>query len=224
MTAVRQTRQRERLSRDVLTAGALALADSAGLEAVTIRRLATENSVTPMALYWHFADKEALLDAIAERIYSEIVLPEPGGMPWYDELRAVLTAALDALRAHPFAVTIVAPAIMKSEAGLVFAERAIALLRAGGFSPAQAAQTGTFLLCSLVNLVDIEPGEDRRLDDDTRAARLRTKRAQLDSLDPKRFASLRETAEFFLFCPSEDDYFAQGIDFLIAGARGTVPA
>ncbi|MEA9984200.1 MULTISPECIES: TetR/AcrR family transcriptional regulator [Subtercola] len=227
MPAPRQTKPRERLKRDDLAAGALALADREGLEAVTIRRLAADNMVTPMALYWHFSDKDALFDAIAERIYAEITLPalpEAGGLAWHEDLHAVLTAALDALRAHPLAVMIVAPAIMKSEAGLELAERTIGLLRAAGFSAASAAQTGMFLLCSLVNLVDIEPGSDRRLDSDTQAAHLRSKRAQLESLDPKRFASVLETAEFFLFCPSEDEYFSRGIDFLVAGAQGTLPA
>ncbi len=65
---------RERLSRDVVAAGALDLADREGLEAVTIRRLATDNSVTPMALYWHFKDKDAVLDGIAEQIYKSVVL------------------------------------------------------------------------------------------------------------------------------------------------------
>ncbi|MFL5761300.1 MAG: TetR/AcrR family transcriptional regulator [Thermomicrobiales bacterium] len=40
---------------------ALAIADSEGLQAVTIRRVAKELGVTPMALYWHFKDKNELL-------------------------------------------------------------------------------------------------------------------------------------------------------------------
>src|SRR5665213_3657639 len=64
------TDTRERLSRDVIAAGAVALADREGIDAVTIRRLATDNAVTPMALYWHFKDKDAVLDGIAEQIYS----------------------------------------------------------------------------------------------------------------------------------------------------------
>ena len=40
---------------------AIALADAEGLDALTIRRLAQELGVTPMALYWHFRNKEELL-------------------------------------------------------------------------------------------------------------------------------------------------------------------
>ena len=48
------------------------LADSAGLDALTIRKLAHELGVTPMALYWHFRSKDELLDGLAERVWSEI--------------------------------------------------------------------------------------------------------------------------------------------------------
>ncbi|MDF2444349.1 MAG: TetR/AcrR family transcriptional regulator, tetracycline repressor protein [Subtercola sp.] len=216
-------KSRERLSRGVLTASALEIADREGLDAVTIRRVASDNSVTPMALYWHFADKEALFDGIAERIYGEVALPDRV-TPWDADLHAVLVAVLEALRAHPLVAEMVPSRIMKSEAGLGIAERVIGLLRAARFSPAEAAQSGMFLLCSLVELVAMEPGRDERLDPDARDAMLRGKRAVLESMDPKRFPALLESAEFFLVCPSEDVYFARGIDFLVAGTRGIQPA
>src|SRR6476620_10513894 len=68
--ATRRSRSgdRERLSRDTIVAGAVALADAEGLDAVTIRRIANDHQVTPMALYWHFKDKGELLDGIPERL------------------------------------------------------------------------------------------------------------------------------------------------------------
>ena len=51
---------------------ALALADAHGLEALTIRRLAQDLGVTPMALYWHFRSKEELLAALGDRVWTEI--------------------------------------------------------------------------------------------------------------------------------------------------------
>jgi TetR/AcrR family transcriptional regulator, tetracycline repressor protein len=47
---------------------AITPADREGLEAVTIRRLAQEQGVTPMAMYWHFSDTDSLLDGIAEAL------------------------------------------------------------------------------------------------------------------------------------------------------------
>ena len=58
------------------------LADAPGLDALTIRKLAQELGVTPMALYWHFRSKDELLEGLAERVWSEIDIevdtPRPG--------------------------------------------------------------------------------------------------------------------------------------------------
>src|ERR1700737_3218392 len=79
---------RERLSPDTIVDGAIALADAEGLDAVTIRRLAQDHDVTPMALYWHFKDKGELLDGIAERLLADVRLPTPCPKPWPAQLRA----------------------------------------------------------------------------------------------------------------------------------------
>jgi len=63
--AKRNDATRGRLSREAIVVGAIALADAEGLDAVTIRRLAQEHGVTPMAMYWHFSDKDSLLDGLS---------------------------------------------------------------------------------------------------------------------------------------------------------------
>src|SRR5882724_7082554 len=61
---------RTRLTKQAVVQRALALADSDGLDALTIRRLATDLGVTPMALYWHFRNKEELLAGLADQVWS----------------------------------------------------------------------------------------------------------------------------------------------------------
>lgn len=214
---------KERLSRDILAAGALALADHEGLDAVTIRRLATDNSVTPMALYWHFRDKDAVLDGIAEQVFAAVRLPAPNDLPWDEQLRAVLTAVLEAIRPHPLAADLLAPRVMKSEAGLMLAERVIGMLRAAGFSAGEATQTASFLLCSIVTLVTSEPGKHSTLTGEAHEQDERAKRAQLAALSPKQFPNLLASASYFVECEDSDAYFRQGLDFLVAGTRGTLP-
>src|SRR5512135_623562 len=63
---------RARLSKQAVVQRALALADAEGLDALTIRRLATELGVTPMALYWHFRNKEELLAGLADQVWGEL--------------------------------------------------------------------------------------------------------------------------------------------------------
>jgi hypothetical protein len=60
MTKPARPVERDRLNREAIVTSAIALADAEGLDAVTIRRLAQDQAVTPMALYWHFRDKEKL--------------------------------------------------------------------------------------------------------------------------------------------------------------------
>jgi TetR/AcrR family tetracycline transcriptional repressor len=218
------TPTKERLSRETLAAGALALADREGLDAVTIRRLATEHNVTPMALYWHFKDKDAVLEGIAEQIFGSIVLPEPSSKPWDVQLREILSIVLEAVRPHPLVADLLAMRIMTSEPGLELSEYVIGLLRTAGFPASQAANTAAFLLCSIVVLVTSEPGKSVPQTEDAMDASYRAKRAQLDSLPPKRFPNLLESAPFMLACEDEDAYFTRGLDFLVAGTLGVVPA
>ena len=71
--------ERTRLTRAVVVDRALQLADADGLEALTIRKLATDLGVTPMALYWHFRSKDELLDGLTERLWGEIDLTVDSG-------------------------------------------------------------------------------------------------------------------------------------------------
>jgi AcrR family transcriptional regulator len=77
-------------------------ADAGGLENVSMRKLAADLSVTPMALYWHFANRDALVDAMAERVAGELTYEDDPDGPWQERLRAVLSATLTVVRAHPW--------------------------------------------------------------------------------------------------------------------------
>src|SRR6266851_7334860 len=92
--------ERTKLSRSAVVDRALALADSDGVDALTIRRLATELGVTPMALYWHFRSKEELIASLADRIWGEIRTDVDRSSPWPDQLRVMLESLIGVLRAH----------------------------------------------------------------------------------------------------------------------------
>lgn len=63
---------RAALSPDEVVAGALALVESEGLAALTMRRLASQLGVAVTAIYWHVGDKAALLDAVVDRIITRL--------------------------------------------------------------------------------------------------------------------------------------------------------
>ena len=63
---------RETLNRDRIMRGALAVADAGGLAALTIRSLAKELDVKPMAVYHYVANKDEILDGLVDLVFAEI--------------------------------------------------------------------------------------------------------------------------------------------------------
>jgi AcrR family transcriptional regulator len=86
--------------RQILDA-ALEIADEDGLDAVSMRAVATRVGVSPMALYPHVGSKAALLDGLVERLLGE--LPPPTGPDWRDGLRQLAHGMRAIARAHPSA-------------------------------------------------------------------------------------------------------------------------
>lgn len=209
-----------RLSRDVIVDCAMTLADAEGLDAVTIRRLAQENGVTPMAMYWHFNDKDSLLDGLSEHLLASVKLPEPGEAPWDGQLREILQAFLDAIRPHPATAVLALRRILVAEPGLRVAERVLELLRGAGFEPPRAAEVGTFLMCSVITLVAADPSPGVPPAGEEREGMLRHKKAMLGALSPERYPNVIAAAPYLAVCRDEDDYFALNLDLLIAGVRG----
>ncbi|HEU4947225.1 MAG TPA: TetR/AcrR family transcriptional regulator C-terminal domain-containing protein [Kribbella sp.] len=211
-----------RLDPDKLVTTALAIADTEGLDAVTIRHLAQRHDVTPMALYRHFSDKSELLAAIADRLLTDVALPEPSEERWDRQLRNILTAFVAALRPHPNTAVLTLGRILVAEPGLVLAERTLELLAEGGFPPEYAAEVGRQSLCSLVTLVTTEPGAVEVHDPVAREDALRVKRASLGALPPRRYPRVAAAADT-LVCPTDQDrYYALGIDLVVAGIRGVL--
>src|SRR5712671_3885715 len=94
-TTTRDEADKARLSKSAVVGRALALADAEGLDALTVRRLAQELGVTPMALYWHFRSKEELLSGLADRFWSEIDTDVDEAAPWPAQLRALLESLVE---------------------------------------------------------------------------------------------------------------------------------
>ena len=218
--AKRNDATRGRLSREAIVVGAIALADAEGLEAVTIRRLAQEHGVTPMAMYWHFSDKDSLLDGLAEHLIEAVQLPEPSDAPWHDQLREILLAFLVAIRPHPAIAGLALRRILIAESGLRIAERVLGLLRDAGFGAGRAAEVGTFLICSVITLVGADPTPGPWQRGEEREQALRDKRARLESLSPTRYPNVIAAAPALVVCRDEDDYFALNLDLLVQGVRG----
>jgi TetR/AcrR family tetracycline transcriptional repressor len=218
--AKRSETTRGRLTREAIILSAVSLADAEGLEAVTIRRLAQEHGVTPMAMYWHFNDKDSLLDGLAEFLIDAVELPEPSDAPWDGQLREILLAFLVAIRPHPAVAGLTLRRILTAESGLGIAERVLGLLHRAGFSPDRAAEVGTFLICSMITMAVADPMPGPRPTGEEREQSLREKRARLESLPPARYPNVIAAAPALVVCREDDDYFALNLDLLVQGVRG----
>jgi TetR/AcrR family tetracycline transcriptional repressor len=212
---------KERLSRDAVARAALDLVDAEGLDALTVRRLATGLGVTPMALYWHFKDKDALLDGVAEQLLADVALPPADAAAGWDaQLRVALEALLAGLAAHPAVAELVKKRILLNDPGREIAERILRLLRDGGCSPEQASQLGMYSLLFLTSLVAEEPGLAVGSPSEEREQEVRAKWAALQALPPKRFPTIIDSAATLTDCAASEQWLGAGLDTLMAGIRG----
>src|SRR3954465_526873 len=93
------------LSRERILGAALDLADEAGVEALTMRRLGEELGVEAMSLYKHVANKDDLLDGMVDLVFAEIELPRDDD-EWRPAMRARAVSARAALNRHPWATAL----------------------------------------------------------------------------------------------------------------------
>jgi AcrR family transcriptional regulator len=119
---------------------AVELADRNGIEALTMRNLAQELGVEAMSLYYHVANKDAILDGITEQVVEEInqavaEVPPPGDPDeWNRVLREMILLARQVMLRHRWAPGVMETRTNLSPALLQYFESVLATMRAGGFS------------------------------------------------------------------------------------------
>lgn len=133
MTEQVEGERRVRLNRDRVLQAAVSLADDVGIEALSMRRLAQELDVVPMALYKHVANKEELLDGMVEVIIGEID-PPVFDFDWKSAVRQRVLSARRALQRHPWARQAIESRTNKTPTVLEYMETFIGMFLAGGFS------------------------------------------------------------------------------------------
>ena len=202
---------------------ALAIVDAEGLDGLTVRKVAEAFGVTPMALYWHFANKEALLAAVGDAVVSSLRLPDED-LPLEDYLREAMTSLVDAMRAHPSAAPLVAQQIMQAETGRDLTERFLDKLALGGFDVERSAAMAHYAMQIAMTLVSREPGAELAFKPEERQAVLDHKRATLASLPQDRYPRLRAAADAMIECGNSDEYYADGIAIFVAGVMADARA
>ena len=128
------------LSRERVLRAAIKIADSSGLESLTMRRLAEELGAEAMSLYYHVANKEDLLDGIADAVVVEIndvvgtIGVPSAGAGWKTAVRQRILSARQVLLRHPWAPRVLETRTSTSLAVLLYYDSLLMLMRDGGFS------------------------------------------------------------------------------------------
>ena len=132
------------LSRERVLQTAIAIADSNGSAALTMRSLAQALQVKPMAVYHHVASKEEILDGIIDLVFSEIDLP-PANVDWRVAMRQRAIAARNVLSLHPWAIPLMESRSNPGPATLRQHDAVIGTLRRAGFSIRMTAHAYSLL-------------------------------------------------------------------------------
>ena len=205
------------LSREAVVDRALDVADREGLAAVSIRRIAQDFDVTPMALYWHVKNKDELLAAMGDRVIDAVELPDLPADGGLDRLRPLLDRLVTALARRPGSTELAQFRILQCPRGQMLAEQALTVLADAGFDRQRRANLARAALQSVVMLVVGSPGAEPDVPEDDRDEIRARKRAALAALPGDRFPHLVECADALTHCEDPHEYYAAGIDLFLAG-------
>lgn len=127
------------LTREKVLRAAVRIADQGGVESLTMRNLAGVLGVEAMSLYYHVANKEAILDGIVEQVLGELndvaaALEMPSPFDWKAAMRGRILAARQVLLRHSWAPGVIETRTTMSPPILTYYERLLSLMRQGGFS------------------------------------------------------------------------------------------
>ena len=132
-TQIDETAPRLPLSRERVLQTAVTLADRDGVEGVSMRKIAQELGVVPMALYKHVAGKDELLGGMIDVVISQID-PPATDLGWKAAIRERILSARRALLRHPWASRVMESRTQPTPVVMAYMDSMIGMFIAGGFS------------------------------------------------------------------------------------------
>jgi AcrR family transcriptional regulator len=125
--------RRTPLNRERVLRAAVELADREGVDGLSMRRLAAELGVVPMALYKHVANKDELLDGMIDVVVAQIDPPRTD-TDWKTAVRERILSARRALLRHPWASRVMESRTSPTPTVMAYMDSMIAMFTTGGFS------------------------------------------------------------------------------------------
>ncbi|GAA2299604.1 hypothetical protein GCM10010149_55660 [Nonomuraea roseoviolacea subsp. roseoviolacea] len=207
-----------KLSATAIVERALEIGDTEGLDAVTIRRLATDLGVTPMALYWHFKNKEQLVAGLADHLIAGFAPESDDDRPWQERMRGLIQGLIAMLRAHACAKSVLEQVDQMAVPNfLTVWDLALRLSRQAGFGVEESCVISKYILQSAIAIADAPVHYSARHTPEEAAEIVRRKRAGLQSLPADRYPYLVEMAAPMVGGISRETYDTFGVDLILSG-------
>jgi TetR/AcrR family tetracycline transcriptional repressor len=214
------------LTRAAIVRRALKIGQTEGLDAVSLRRLASEFGVTPMALYRHVRDKQDLINAMAELVMEglDLTVGFRPSMSWTDQVRRAMVNFRDQMEERPLALQLqIAYSGDNLSAFWRPVEDVLGVLLSAGFKPREAAKLIRIVSNLLAGyLLLVRPaGPNAHQQGNIRDGELLRKRFELGLLSlhgdqfPTSVATARELADMWASDP--DRWWLDTVDLLVFG-------
>ncbi|MGP3964243.1 TetR/AcrR family transcriptional regulator C-terminal domain-containing protein [Nonomuraea sp. 3N208] len=198
------------LARDSVVRVALELLDEVGLDGLTVRRLAARLGVQNPALYWHFRNKQELLDEMAGELLGPTMGGPSDGETWRDWLARRAHRYRRMLLSHRDGARLVAVSDPGPAVAQAF-EKELAILTGFGFTPAEGLHAIGSLSHYTLGFVLNEQGRRER-----HARGAGHDLAEYAAEFPLTVAGVRESG-----APTSDEAFAHGLRLILDGIAGT---
>ncbi|MFI9763075.1 TetR/AcrR family transcriptional regulator [Streptomyces sp. NPDC051963] len=206
------TERRAPLDRKRVAETALKLLNEVGLDGLTLRAIARELDVKAPALYWHFKDKQALLDEMATEMFRRMAAgnpPDPSDT-WQDRLLTSNRALRTELLAHRDGAKVFSGTRFTGLEHAGQMEANLRLFTAAGFTLAQAVRASSTTYLYTIGFVTEEQGVEP-LPGERREGFDVAERARLMAEFP---LSAKAGAEIF---EDYDQHFEEGLALIISG-------
>ena len=195
---------------------ALVLLDAEGLDAVTMRRLATEMGTGPSSLYRHVSGMREVWVLLVEKVIEEVPLPDLD-TEWGNAVGQMARDFRVVMLAHENLIPALVVGQMLGPTALIARERGIAIMLRAGFSPVDAVAGFISIIRYTLGHLILGPSAAGRPD---------SVRAEIDALvadlDPEQFpASTTDASAFAGVAPDED--FERGLQALLVGIESRRP-
>ncbi|MFS8200877.1 TetR/AcrR family transcriptional regulator C-terminal domain-containing protein [Streptomyces sp. CWNU-52B] len=206
------TERRAPLDRKRVADTALDLLNEVGLDGLSLRAIAKELDVKAPALYWHFKDKQALLDEMATEMYRRMVaaVPLDAHDTWQERLLRSNRGLRATLRRYRDGAKVYSGSRFTGVEHGEQMEETLRLFTAAGFTLAQAVRAASTAYLYTLGFVTEEQGVEP-LPGDRREGYDMAERARLMADFP---LSVQAGAELFA---DYDRHFEEGLALVIAG-------